>query len=123
MAKVQIIRDAKGGPAFAVVPWPEYRRLAGSAADDAEDAEILERARAENDEWFPAEVANRIAEGENVLRVIREWRGLTQAELAKKTGRATQYISQLETGKRAIGRKTAKVLAPALKVSADLLSD
>ena len=90
---------------------------------DAEDAAILERARAENDEWFPTEVANRIAEGENVLRVIREWRGLTQAELAKKTGRATQYISQLETGKRAIGRKTAKVLAPALKVSADLLSD
>jgi DNA-binding XRE family transcriptional regulator len=123
MAKVQIIRDARGGPAFAVVPWPEYRRLVGSGADDAEDAAILERARAENDEWFPAEVANRIAEGENVLRVIREWRGLTQAELAKKTGRATQYISQLETGKRAIGRKTAKVLAPALKVSADVLSD
>ena len=123
MKKIQIIRDAKGSPAFAVVPWSDYRRLAGSAAEDAEDAALFERARAENDEWFPAEVANRIAHGENVLKVIREWRGLTQAQLAKKTGRATQYLSQLETGKRSIGRKIARILAPALNVSEDVLTD
>jgi len=122
MAKVQIIRDAKGSPAFAVVPWADYRRIAKSAAEDAEDIAIAEAALADP-ERFPWEVARRIAAGENILKVIREWRGLTQAQLAEKTGRATQYISQLETGKRSIGRKTARVLAPALGVSADLLSE
>lgn len=123
MTKVQIIKDAKGNPAYAVVPWTEYRRMASTVAEDAEDAAILERALVESDERFPIEVAERIAAGENVLKVIRQWRGLTQAELAKRTGRAKQYISQLETGTRSIGRKTARNLAPALNVSPDLLYD
>jgi DNA-binding XRE family transcriptional regulator len=122
MAKIQIIRDAKGAPAFAVVPWAEYRRLASTLADDAEDAAILKSALAD-EERFPLDVAERIASGESPLKVIREWRGLTQAELAAKTGRAKQYISQLETGTRAIGRKTARILAPTLNVSPDLLID
>ena len=122
LGNVQVIMDAKGDPAFAVVPWAAYRRLATSAAEDAEDSATLESALAD-DQRFPLEVAERIASGENVLKVIREWRGLTQAELAKRTGRAKQYISQLETGNRAIGRKTARVLGPALSVSPDVLFD
>ena len=122
MTKVQIIRDAKGSPAYAVVPWKEYVRIAREDAVDAEDIAISEAALADP-ERFPSDVVRRIASGENVLKVIREWRGLTQAELAKRTGRAKQYISQLETGSRSIGRKTARVLAPALNVSPDVLFD
>jgi DNA-binding XRE family transcriptional regulator len=122
MAKVQIIRDAKGSPAFAVVPWSQYRRLAAEAAEDAEDVAILESALADG-ERFPVEVVDRIVAGENLLKVIREWRGLMQAQLAARTGRPKQYISQLETGTRKIGRKTARILAPALNVSSDLLLD
>jgi DNA-binding XRE family transcriptional regulator len=122
MAKVQIIRDAKGTPAFAVVPWKEYVRIARGDAEDLEDAAAAEAAMTDPDR-YPAEVAQRMLAGENTLKVIREWRGLTQQELADKSGRVKQYISQLETGTRKIGRKTARVLAPPLRVSPEALLD
>ena len=122
MGKIQIIRNAKGSPAFAVVPWADYRRMAGVSSEDLEDGATIAGALADG-ERFPLEVAERISSGENVLKVIREWRCLTQAQLAKHSGRAKQYISQLETGVRPIGQKTARALAPALKVSPDVLLD
>jgi DNA-binding XRE family transcriptional regulator len=122
MTKVQIIRDAKGAPAFAVVPWSDYRRMAGSAAEDAQDIAAAEAALADA-ERFPADVARRIAAGENVLKVIREWRGLSQDELGKRVKFAKQYISQLETGRRSIGHKTARALAPVLNTSPDIFTD
>jgi DNA-binding XRE family transcriptional regulator len=119
---VSIIHDDSGKPLFAVVPWDEFLRVAGKSGEDAEDAAIIEAALADP-ERFPADVANRIADGENTLKVIREWRGLSQEALGRKTRRSKAYISQLETGHRSIGRKTAHALAPALSVSPDVLMD
>jgi transcriptional regulator with XRE-family HTH domain len=42
--------------------------------------------------------------------------GLTQAQLAEATGIPRRHISEMEHGKRPIGKQTAKKLAEALKV-------
>jgi DNA-binding XRE family transcriptional regulator len=48
------------------------------------------------------------------LRAYRSRENLTQAQLAHKTGIAQGHICEMEKGKRAIGVKSAKVLAKAL---------
>lgn len=120
---VQILRDRGGDPAFAVVPWADYQRL---IAGDDEDAALIAAAdAARNDESFPDAVARRLLNGEAPLKVIREWRGMTQEALSKKTDVPAQYLSQLErrAGGRNVGRKTAAKLAPVLKVSVEALMD
>ena len=119
--KIQIIRNAKGEAAFAVVPWPEYERLREAGSEDARLIALGNAAR--NDERFPSDVAKRLVAGETALKVIREWRGLTQDALGEKSGVAMQYVSQIERGARNMGKKTAAKLGAALNVSAEVLLD
>jgi DNA-binding XRE family transcriptional regulator len=118
---IQIIRDAKGEAAFAVMPWPEYERLHEAGNKDARLIALADAAR--DDERFPADVASRLVAGEATLKVIREWRGLTQGALGERAGVATQYISQIERRARNMGKKTAAKLGAALQVSAAMLRD
>jgi hypothetical protein len=45
---------------------------------------------------IPKKVVDRIAGGENALRVLREWRGKTQLYISHKTNIGQGYISDLE---------------------------
>lgn len=124
-----MLRDDDANPVGAIVRYDDY--VAMKARYDErmakqEEAELIAAVNAaRGDETFPAEVANRILDGEVPLKVIREWRHMTQAELANKAAVATQYISQLErrAGGRTVGKKAAKKLAPVLRVSADILQE
>jgi transcriptional regulator with XRE-family HTH domain len=49
------------------------------------------------------------------LRGYRTRENLTQAELAAATGIPQRHISEMENGKRAIGKERAKLLAKALR--------
>jgi transcriptional regulator with XRE-family HTH domain len=70
----------------------------------------------------PADVVNRILDGESVVTVWREHRGMTQTALAKAAGLSTAYVSQIEAGKR-VGTVTAlRGIAKALKVGLDELA-
>ena len=121
MRKVQIIRNERNEPAYAVVPWAEYEAL---TAGRTEDKALIARAKAaRGNETFPADVAKRLAKGEPPLKVFREWRGLSQGDLGKAANVAPQYISQIERGKRGIGKETAHKLAPVLRVSLEALLD
>ena len=119
MSKVQIIRDEKNEPAYAVLPWAEYKNLTDG---HREDAALIERAiAARNDDKFPAAIARRLVAGEVPLKVIREWRGLPQRQLGELADVAPQYISQIERGARNLGAEAARKLAPLLGVSAGAL--
>jgi len=119
--KAQAVHIA--GATFALLPWEDYEKLL--AADIETEALIAAGEAARNDTTFPEEVARRLVAGETPLRVIREWRGLTQERLFDQTGVAVQYISQLErrADGRNVGRKTAAKLAPALKVEPEDLME
>ena len=68
---------------------------------------------------IPAEVADRIIDGENKIRVWREYRRMSGKDLAEKTGLAPPYISQLETGQREGTIETFKKIAAALRIDID----
>jgi ribosome-binding protein aMBF1 (putative translation factor) len=55
------------------------------------------------------------------LAGARHKEGLSQVQLAKLTGIPQRHISEMENGKRAIGKETAKRLAKALHVSYKVL--
>ena len=117
-AVVQILKR-KGRPAFAVLEIDEYDRLARAV----EDAEDLAAVRASYDEELvPAEFAKRLIEGENAVRVWREYRGLSQVELAARAGIAQAYLSKIERGRRTGTAKVPRALAGALGVGLDDLA-
>jgi len=62
-------------------------------------------------EVFPEYVGR---EQEVALRAYRNREGLTQKQLAELTGIPQHHISEMENGKRSIGKERAKRLADAL---------
>jgi len=121
MNKPNII-TTPSGDRMVLIPLEEYERLI-EAAEDAADArdvdEIRRRLATGEEELIPAEVVDRMIEGENKLRVWREYRGMSAKQLAGATALAAPYISQLETGKREGTIETFKKIATALRVDID----
>ena len=111
----------------AILPRKEYEALAAKAAEADEDigtARLVARARkgiAAGAPLIPKQVVDRIANGENALRVLREWRDVTQLYLSFKTHIGQGYISDLETGRRKGTTAALKKIADALDVPLDLL--
>ncbi len=120
MNKPQVIVDEAGQPAYAVIPWREYKRLASIDSDGAmTDEELHDLAKAAGGESFPAAVVDRLLAGENPIRVYRDHRGLTRKQLAAATSINPVYLSQIETGKRSGSAKTLVSIANALDVEVD----
>ena len=122
MTKPQIIRDASGKPAFAVLPWREYERLTTASAEAGlSDEALYDRAKTEDEESFPIAVADRLLAGENAVRVYRSHRSLTQKQLAAAAGINAVYLSQIERGRRTGSARTLATLATALRIDVDAL--
>lgn len=117
--KVQLL-EKNGKPEFAVLTIAEYRELV-QRLEDLEDAQDLRDYRRRPGESFPAEVVNRLLEGENPVRIWREFRGISQSQLAERTAVTVAHISQIESGKRECSVKLLRSLAKVLEVDADLL--
>jgi hypothetical protein len=111
----------------AILPRKEYEALAARAAEADEDIgtkRIVERARKEiaaGAPLLPKEVVDRLANRENPIRVLREWRDVTQLHLSFKTGLSQGYISDVETGRRKGTAAALRRIADALKVPLDLI--
>jgi hypothetical protein len=105
----------------------DYEALAAKAREADEDfgtARLVARARQEiaaGISLIPKEVVDRIAGGENALRVFREWRGKTQLFISHKTNIGQGYLSDLESGRRKGTTAALKKIADVLKVPLDLL--
>jgi DNA-binding XRE family transcriptional regulator len=125
MTKVQFIKTA-GGEELAILPKSEYERLLAQAvSEDTGTARIVRRARtalsAGTEIMLPKAVVDRLAAGENPIRVMREWREMTQAELVVAVGITQGYLSELEAGKRRGPITLHQKMALALGVPIDLL--
>ncbi len=79
-----------------------YRRTAEDAEmlQDIRDYDAAKQAIAEGEALIPGEVVDALLDGENTIRVWREYRGMTQQQLAKVAEISVPYLSQLESGKR-----------------------
>jgi DNA-binding transcriptional regulator YiaG len=122
---VRFQKTARGE--VAILPREEYEALVAKAAEADEDASttrLVARARREiaaGAPLLPKHVVDRLAQGENPVRVLREWRDVTQLYLAFKTNLSQGYISDVETGRRKGTAAALRLVADVLKVPLDLL--
>ena len=70
---------------------------------------------------LPEDVVEKIRDGENPVRAVRQFRLMTQKDLSDLCGIRPNHISAIERG-MSYGLKTAKRLADALDVPVDLLT-
>lgn len=102
----QILRDAAGRPAFAVIPYDEYQELVGKASEEP---------------YIPHAVVKRvIEEGMTPIRAWREHLELTQAEVAARLGITQSAYAQQEAAEKP-RKATLKKIADALGISPKVL--
>lgn len=102
-------------PAFVVLPIQEYHTLINTV-QDLQDIQEIKQHIEEGGETFPIEVVLALSEGRNPIKVYREYRGISQTELASKVNVSKQYISQLEASERQGTTKVLKAIARVLSL-------
>ncbi|MDN5862536.1 MAG: helix-turn-helix transcriptional regulator [Salinisphaera sp.] len=119
----QII-ERKGKPEYAVLPYEDYLQLLEDARMLA-DLRAYDQAKAAlargEDELVPADVVDRLLDGGNPVRVWREYRTLTQAQLGEAAGVSVSTVSYIESGARQPSVSVIKSIAGALRVDIDEL--
>jgi DNA-binding XRE family transcriptional regulator len=118
---VQVI-EKDGKPEWAIIPYETYIKLVEEAEmlQDIRDYDSVKAAieRGE-EELIPGEVVYAILDGENPIKVWREYRGLSQQQVANMIGISTSYLSQIEAGKRTGSTEVLAAIAKALDVTLD----
>ena len=102
---IQILKDAKGKPAFAVIPYAEYLTLSKHRA-----------------ETIPNAVVNKVINKD--MTPIRAWRehlGLTQTEVARRLGISQSAYAQQEA-KEPARKPTREKIAKALGIVPEQLA-
>jgi DNA-binding XRE family transcriptional regulator len=118
---IQVI-ERNGKPEWAVVPYETYLQLVEQAEtlEDIRDYDTAKTAlEGGEEELIPSEVVYALLEGRNPIKVWREYRDLTQAQLAQAAGISVPYLSQLESGKRKGSTDILMSIAKALRLSLD----
>jgi DNA-binding XRE family transcriptional regulator len=91
-------------------------------AVDLADIEAVSRKLASGEtETLPNIVVNRLLEGENPVAVMRQYRGLSAAALARSTGLSQSFLSEIETGRKRGGIDTLSQIAAALSVPLEII--
>ncbi|SJM31055.1 helix-turn-helix domain-containing protein [Mesorhizobium delmotii] len=116
----QIIKTPTGEE-LVVIPKADYEALlhaAEEALEDAADVAIYDERKAslKTEKPLPADVTMEILRGSSRLKALRNWRRLTQAELATTVGISQGFLSDLESNRRKPSAQTSAMLAKALDI-------
>jgi predicted XRE-type DNA-binding protein len=119
-----------GGAEMVLLTRAEFDALMQRIEDAEENAELvaiyderMARLKAGISVVLPPEVSMRVLKGEGILKALRNWRGMTQAEVAEKTGFTQGYLSDLEAGKREGTAQTLRMIAQAPDIDPVMLVD
>lgn len=96
----------------------EYERLK-SVEEELADIIAFDKAIGDGGESIPAEHVKRLIDGESPLRVYRDLRGLTQAQLSERSGVSRVQIAEIEAQRRSGSVETVRKLAEALSIAVD----
>jgi len=106
----QII-SKNGVPMFVVVPYDEYI------------ASTQRLKKAEDKIYFPHEVVEKAAlEGKSIVRAWREYKRMSQKDVAEKLGITQAAYCQLEKSQDKMRGSTLKKIAAALDITEDQLA-
>lgn len=118
------------GEELVVISRADYDDLVAGVVDlddDAVAARIVADSLAaleRGDEIaLPEETWARLEARQNPVRVLREFRAMTQTELAKAAGLSQSYLSEIERGSREGTLSTIKTIAKALAVPLSVLTE
>lgn len=104
---VQILRDAGGHPAFAVMPFADYQ--------------TFKLGIPKSETLIPNHVVNLALDNDiSAARAWREYLELTQAQIAKRMGITQSAYAQLE-GRKISRKSTREKVARALGIEAEQL--
>jgi DNA-binding XRE family transcriptional regulator len=105
----QIIEGSDGKPLFAVIPYDEYKELI-----DRRDREVN----------IPHIVVGlNVIEGKSMVRAWREYKKITQKEMAAKMEISQAAYSQMEKPDANLRRSTLEKIASALDISVEQLTE
>jgi DNA-binding XRE family transcriptional regulator len=106
------------GDELVVMSRRDYDALLARAGDEeAEDRmTLLIAAEARSEQPLPEAVSAAVLSGDTLLKALRKWRDITQAELASASGVNQGYISELENGSKTGTPETMMKLASALSL-------
>ncbi len=90
------------GKPYVLVPLHDYRDMTTSGENKTLPEDILDQLSAKQD---------------HPLKILRKYRSMTQAELAKESGISRPYLTEIETGKKDGSLRAMKALAEALNVN------
>lgn len=120
MTDIQFI-ERDGHREYAVVPIEIWERVK-HVIEDMEDIALFDQAKADDDGFrVPAGVLDAELAGDHPVKAWREYRRLTQDELAAAAGVSKPYLSQIENRKRDGSVEVLQGLATALGVPLDFL--
>lgn len=91
----QFITTPNGGE-LVVIPRADYDRLV-ELVEDARDIAYVSLTSKDQDFAIPGEVLEAIFAGDAPVKAWRKYHGLTQAQLAERTGLSQPAIANLET--------------------------
>jgi DNA-binding XRE family transcriptional regulator len=118
---LQVISQ-NGQPEWAVLPYRDYLELVEQAEmlDDVQAYDkAMESIKNGDDEFIPFEMAVALAEGENKVKIWRDYRGLSRQDLAETIGISVPFLSLIESGKRKASIDVLTKMANALSVNID----
>lgn len=119
------------GDEMVVLAKADYDELLAAANaraeadEDADDIAIYDARKAElaedRDAPLPAEVSAALMRGDSLLKAVRQWRGMSQVELASAANITQGYLSDLENRKRTLSPDAAERVAAALQAPVEWL--
>ncbi len=115
----------RGGTEYAILPLAQLKKLVIDAemlADVVAYDTAKRRLAIGEDELVPLALTERRLNGENPLKIWREFRQLTQAALANRSKVSRPMIAAIEAGNKTGGIATLKKLAVALNVDLEHLA-
>ena len=114
---------APDGTEMVILRAVDYDRLVAAAAwdEDARDIYMADRALAGDEARYPAPIADAILTGTAPVRAWREYRGISQADLARISGVSATALNKIEGGKRLGRPATRQALARARDVPVSAL--
>ncbi len=95
------------GKPYVLLPLHDYRSMLNNA---------------ENDD-LPDDILNALtARQESPIKILRKYRGFTQAELAQQAKISRPYLTEIETGKKDGSIRAIKALSKVLSVNISVLA-
>lgn len=95
------------GKPYVLLPLHEYRSMTSTQNTDSD---------------LPDDILDQVsAKQQSAIKIIRKYRGLTQAELAEAAGLSRPYLTEIETGKKNGSLKALTLIANVLDVPAAML--